>query len=186
MSVLVDQWASRLNGTFHDAAHDDSIQSKSNPAGSNAGHFHQVIDQMSQLSQLSFNDGEGFLVERFLILPQTEKMHCVGDGGEWVAEFMTEHRQELVLAAVQVGQRFRLFLQIPFQAATFADVTDVALCDVPAIHLIDVADELDFGLRLPPDVSGRLRLLVPDECRTRCSRPDDPIGAEQVLPRLRP
>ena len=56
-----------------------------------------------------------------------------------------EHRQELVLAAVQVGQRFRLLLRLPLQAAAFADVSNVALSDGPVIHLIDVADELDFG-----------------------------------------
>ncbi len=34
----------------------------------------------------------------------------------------------------------------PLQAAAFADVPDVALGDVPLVHLIDVADELDFDL----------------------------------------
>ena len=67
-------------------------------------------------------------------------------GGKGVAELVAEHRQELVLAAVEVRQFCRLLLRLPLQAAAFADVPNVALRDVPVIHLIDVADELDLGL----------------------------------------
>ena len=73
-------------------------------------------------------------------------MHGVEDGGEGVAEFVREHRQELVLAAVQVGQRRRLLLRLPLQAAAFGDVPDVALDDLVVVLLVDVADELDFDL----------------------------------------
>ena len=39
-----------------------------------------------------------------LVLLETQQLHGVEDGGQRVAEFVTQHRQELVLAAVQVGQ----------------------------------------------------------------------------------
>ncbi len=72
-------------------------------------------------------------------------MDGVGDGSKRVAEFVGQHRQELVLAAVQIGQRFSLLRYLLLQAPPFADVPNVTLSDGPVIHLIDVADELDFG-----------------------------------------
>ena len=53
----------------------------------------------------------GLLLELVLVLLETQELHGVGDGSKRVAEFVTQHRQELVLAAMQVGQRFRLLLQ---------------------------------------------------------------------------
>ena len=51
---------------------------------------------------------------------------------------------------MQVRQLRRLLLHLPLQAATLADVPNVALSDVSAIHMIDVADELDFAVSSNP------------------------------------
>ena len=77
---------------------------------------------------------------------QAQEKNGIEDGGKRVAKFMAEHRQEFILAAVQVGQRRRLLLRQSLQAAAFGDVTDVALNDLVMVLRIDVADELDFDL----------------------------------------
>ena len=90
---------------------------KPDPAGGDAGDFQQVIDQMRQLSHLTLNDGPRLLLDRVLAsLLQTKEMHGIHDGSQRVAEFVRQHRQELVLAAVEVRHRFRLHLR-PFQLA---------------------------------------------------------------------
>ena len=61
-------------------------------------------------------------------------MHGIEDGGQGIAKFVAEHRQELVLAAVQVGQRRRLLLRQSLQAAAFGDVPDVALNDLAVVR----------------------------------------------------
>ena len=40
-------------------------------------------------------------------------MHRIDDGREGITKFVTEHRQEFVLAAVQVGQGLGLLLPFP-------------------------------------------------------------------------
>ena len=57
---------------------------------------------------------------------------------------MGQHRQELILAAVQVGQFGRLIMRLTLQQRTLADVPNVALDYKVVIDFIDVADEFDL------------------------------------------
>src|SRR5581483_2068032 len=105
MLTVLDQGANRLDATFHDSPHVQLFPLEMNPTGRDARHFQQVIHQMDQLLKLTLNDRAGALLKPALVPLKPQELHSVGDGGEGVAEFVTEHRQELVLAAVQVGQR---------------------------------------------------------------------------------
>ena len=105
-------------------------------------------------------NGLGLLLDWVLGVLETKEMHGIEDRGQGIAEFMGQHRQEFVLAAVKVGQRFRLLLRLPLQAAAFGDVPNVALNDASVVHLIDVADELDFDL--PPVFGFERQMLVAD------------------------
>ena len=71
MSVMANQRANRLDCIFHDAVNCDSFPLQVDSSRGDAGHFHQVIDQMSHLSQLTLNDGAGSLLEWVFVLPQT-------------------------------------------------------------------------------------------------------------------
>src|ERR1017187_1660825 len=102
---------------------------------------------MDQLPNLTFNDRAGLLLRPALDLLKPKQLHSVQDGGKGIAEFVTEHRQELVLATAEVRQLCQQVLRLPLQAAAFADVPNVALSDAPVIPTgIDVADKLDLGL----------------------------------------
>ena len=58
---------------------------------------------MRQLPHLTLDDGSGLLSERILISLMSQQMHGVQDRRKGVAEFMRQHRQELVLATTEVG-----------------------------------------------------------------------------------
>ena len=114
MPALLDQRANGLHRTFDDAADGDPFSAKLNPARGDAGDFEQVIHEMLKLSQLTFDDAAGLLLDRVLARPlETQQLHGVGDGSERAAQLVTEHRQELVLAAVQVRQLCLLDLPEP-------------------------------------------------------------------------
>ena len=63
------------------------------------------------------------------MLLKNQQFHSIGDCSQRVPEFVTQHRQELVLAVVLVCQRRCLFLRPFFQTASFGDVPNVALND---------------------------------------------------------
>ena len=124
MPALFDQRANRLHRTFHDAAHGDPFLAKLNPAGGDAGDFQQVIHEMFQLPQLTFDDAAGLLLDRgSRSLLETEQLHGVGDGGERVAQFVAEHRQELVLAVIGLLECLQDYIQF-FMVALRREVGD--------------------------------------------------------------
>ena len=101
---LLDQGADRLYATFHDSPHVQLLPLEMNRTCRNAGHFQQIIDQMYQLPNLTLNDRAGLLLTPALAPLKPKQLHSVQDGGKGIAEFVTEHRQKLVLAAVGFGQ----------------------------------------------------------------------------------
>ena len=153
MLALVEQRADRRHRIFHHDAHGDRFLVKLNPTCGNARDFEQFINDLGQLSHLTLDDAGGLLKYRVLdalqtipVAVQAQEKNGIEDGGKGVAKFMAEHRQELIFAAVQVGERRRLLLCQSLQASAFGDVTDVALNDLVIVLRIDVADELDFDL----------------------------------------
>ena len=99
-----------------------------------------------RLRHLPLDDLAGLLLDRVLaaVLLEPQQVHGVADRGQRVAQLVGEHRQELVLAAVQVGQGLGLLPDLLLQPAALGDVADVALDDQPVVLLVDVADELDL------------------------------------------
>ena len=153
MLALVDQRADRRHGIFHHDAQGDRFLVKLNPTCGDARDFEQFINDLCQLSHLTLNDGGGLLkdwvldaVQTIPVAVQAQEKSGIEDGGKRVAKFMAEHRQELIFAAVQVGERRRLLLRQSLEAAAFRDVTDVALNDLVLALLIDIADEFDLDL----------------------------------------
>ena len=122
MPALGYQRLGRLDCPLHDAAHADPLLAKPNTAGGDARDFQQVINQMFQLPDLTLYDAAALLLDWLYVLLETKQQHSVGEGGERVAQFMTKHRQKLVLAAVQVCQGLRLLQRLALQAAAFSDV----------------------------------------------------------------
>src|SRR5918992_2927528 len=85
------------------------------------------------------DDFPGFPLDLSLVALETEEVQGVDNGRERIAELVGKHCQELVLPAIEVGKLLGL---------SIADVPDVALHDPLAVHLIDVADELDLDSEL--------------------------------------
>ncbi len=167
MLAVVDQRANRRHRIVHDDAHGDSFLLKLNPPGGDARDFEEFINDPCQLSHLTLDDGGRLLEDRVLDALQTipvavhaKEKGGVEDGGEGGAQFVRQHRQKFILAAVQVGQRRRLLLHLTLQTAAFGDVTDVALHDLVLVLRIDVADELDFDLL--PTSAFQGQMLVAD------------------------
>src|SRR5512133_1391878 len=117
---------------------------KLNPSGDDARYFQQIINEVGQLPELTLQNDFGFLLDWVLALLETKDMQGVEDRRQRIPQLMREHRQEFVLAKVKFCQRFRLLVRLPLQAAAFGDVPNVALYDLAVIHLVDVADKLDF------------------------------------------
>ena len=59
---------------------------------------------MYQLPNLTLNDGAGLLLALALVRLKSKQLHSVQDGSQGIAKFVTEHRQKLVLVAVDFGQ----------------------------------------------------------------------------------
>ncbi len=76
-------------------------------------------------------------------------MNGIHDGGERITKLVRQHREELVLAAMQVRHGLGLHPRA-LQLAALTDVPNVALDDGPVIHLVDVADELDLHAAAVP------------------------------------
>jgi hypothetical protein len=55
------------------------------------------------LSYLTLNDAAGAILKWVSVGLGPQEMHGVDDGRERVTKFVTEHRQEFVLATVQIG-----------------------------------------------------------------------------------
>ncbi len=108
MPALVHQRAGRLHRTFHNAIQCDPLLLKVDFSGGNAGDFQQIINESGQLPHLTFNDRTGLLLEFVFVLLETQELHGIGDGRKRIAEFVTQHCQELVLAAMQIRQCQRL------------------------------------------------------------------------------
>ena len=62
MTALLDQGAGCFYRLFYYAIHGDSIKPELNSTGGYARYFHQVIDQMGQLAQLTLNYYSGLLL----------------------------------------------------------------------------------------------------------------------------
>ena len=112
MAALHDQQPGGVQRPLHDIAHADPLLAKPNAATGDARNVQQVIHQMFQLPHLTLNDIESLLLQWLFVLLQVKQLHGADQGGERVAQFMAEHRQKLVLAAVQLNQDLRLLLRL--------------------------------------------------------------------------
>src|SRR5205085_3257045 len=104
MAALIDERPNGFYGAVYDAAHSDAILSQVDSAGADAGNLHQVIHQTRQLSDLAFNDRLRFTLELAPLRLQAQQMDSVENRREGAAKLVAEHRQEFVLARMQVRQ----------------------------------------------------------------------------------
>jgi hypothetical protein len=104
MPAAVDQGAGRPHREFDDAPRVQAMGFEPDPARGDPGDFQEVIHEACELSHLTLDDVPGLLLDRVFSALEAKEVHGVEDGGEGVAELVGEHRQELVLAAVEVGQ----------------------------------------------------------------------------------
>src|ERR1019366_8064669 len=101
MPSLVYEWTCRFERTFHDAIQSNPFLLKMNSTRGNTRDFQQIINQADHLAYLTFNDVAGLMLEfSFVLFLEFQELYGIDDRGEWVAEFVTEHCQELVLAAM--------------------------------------------------------------------------------------
>src|SRR5436190_7115434 len=112
MFVLVNQRASGFNCLLRDTPRIKIFLVKLNPATENARHLQEIIYQDDKVSSLTSNDGSRFLLDRMFIFLEIQKLDRICDGRERIAKLMGNHGQKLVLAAMQVGQRFGLGLRM--------------------------------------------------------------------------
>ena len=144
LDVPVDQGANGLDRLFHDAAQRHPFRLQADSSARDAGNLQEVVHQPRQVPHLPLNDGPGFLLQRVRAVLQAQDVQGVHDRRQRVAEFVREHCQELVLAAVRVGKLAGLFLQLPLHPLALGDVADIALHGQTIAHRIGIADEFDF------------------------------------------
>lgn len=149
MMVLIHQRAGCLDLTFYNSIQSDSFELKVDSSRPNSRDFHQIVNEASQLSHLTINHGASLILELVVLLLKTQQLHGVGNRGQRVAEFMTDYRQELVLAAMQVDQRLGFLLRLFFQLAAFGDVSNLALNDFVMIFPVSAANHFDLDPQQP-------------------------------------
>jgi hypothetical protein len=64
--------------------------------------FQQVIHEGGHLADLSLHDRAGLLLDRIILRLEPQNVYRILDGREWIAKFVKQYRQELVLATVQI------------------------------------------------------------------------------------
>ena len=135
MLVFFDQRSDRFERIFHDAVQCQTLSDEVDSSTGDAGDFHQIVNEPRHLRDLSFDDPACLALDWVLVLLEAQEMHGVGDRCERVAEFMTEHRQELVLAAMKISQSLRLICGLSLQAGARGDVVKAIdrAGNVPAI-----------------------------------------------------
>ena len=74
------------------------------------------------MPDLALDDISRMPLKRLFVLLQAQHVHRVRKRCQRVAQFMAQHGQELVLAAIQVDQRVGLFLQLALKAAALGNV----------------------------------------------------------------
>src|SRR5437667_9157280 len=143
MLVLINQRASGFNRLLRDTSRVKIFLVKLNPATENARNLQKIIYQDDKVPGLTPNDGSRFLLDRMFIFLEIQKLDRICNGRERIAKLMGNHGQKLVLATMQVGQRFGLGRR-SFQLCSFSHVSNIALNYSPMIFLIEVADKLNF------------------------------------------
>ena len=124
MPMLRDERLRRLHRPFDDAFDADPFPPKPNPTGADAGDIQQIVDQVRQLTDLARDDAAGLQLDRVLVRLPAQQHQGVADRRQRVAEFVAQHRQELVLAAGQIGQRLGLFQGLALQPVARGDVLE--------------------------------------------------------------
>ena len=117
---------------------------KATSSGRDPRDFQQIIDQSGQLPHLPFNDRAGLLLVFVRVLLKLQELHRIDNRGQWIAQFVTEHRQKLVFSPVEFRKRGRLLLHLPLQAAAFSDIPDIALNDFVVVLTVGIGDDLDL------------------------------------------
>jgi len=110
----VKERAMILHGVAHEFIEFQGLALKLDLVSRDAGHVQQVVDQVGQLSGLAVKSPPRRVSPARPRLAMFEDVGAVPDGGQRVAQFVREHRQEFVLALVGFAQGLLDFLVLGY------------------------------------------------------------------------
>ena len=104
--AAVEQRAHDVHRLPDDLHHVHGLLAQVDPAARDARDVEQVIDDAAQVPGLPVDQAHRACGPRRIAPGGVDHLHCVGDGGKRVSQFMAEHRQELILETVRLAQLF--------------------------------------------------------------------------------
>ena len=122
MPPLFEEGAGDLHRARHRVPHLEGPAIELDLAARDARHVEQVVDESSEMPDLAFDHGHLARLD----LPQANQLHRRRDRRQRITQFVTEHRQELVLDAVGFGQVALAVAQGIFRALTIGDIAGAA------------------------------------------------------------
>ena len=100
---FLDQRAARLDGPLHDVRQFDLLPLEFDPVLFDAADVHQVVDQPDHRLRLPFDDLRRPVQLRDVRAFYAQNLNGVPHRGQRVAQFVSQRRQKLVLAVVNVA-----------------------------------------------------------------------------------
>ena len=101
----LDRFTAGLQGVGDDVSNVNRFATQRDPAHRQARNVQEVVDQPDEMLDLALHRLPHLGPDLQILRPRLDR-EGVTDGCERVAQLVREHRQELVLAAVSLAQRF--------------------------------------------------------------------------------
>ncbi len=104
-----------FDGGGNDGGQLDRLFAEFDPALHDARDIEQVVHQTDQVLYLAFGYPAALFHGLSIRAGDLQDLKGVAYGGQWVPEFVGQHRQEFILAAIGIGQsalRFDQFLML--------------------------------------------------------------------------
>src|ERR1051326_3152514 len=106
MPALLDQWLDRFRRARDYRRQVYVFFAKDDLATADSGNVQEVINEASHLLDLPVNHVKVPLYLWVLQFQHPQQLNGIADRREGIAQFMRKRRQELILAAVRLAQRF--------------------------------------------------------------------------------
>ena len=100
--------ARRLDRFGDDATHVEDLDAQIDAARGNPGDVEQILEQAGDVAHLSVDDTLGLLRDVVFGASTAQQIHSRSNWCEWIAQLVTQHRQELVLLLCDVRERSRM------------------------------------------------------------------------------
>ena len=122
MAVSIDDRAAGLHGVGDDHGHIDHFLLEPDLAPGDPGDLQQIVHKLRQLLDLVVDHVASPAKGRVFRPALLHDLDGVADRGQGIAQLVAEHRQELVLAGVGLGQLAGVRAKLVLQPLSFREV----------------------------------------------------------------